>query len=559
MFPARLTLAVVLALAAFTWGAPTPAPKSAPVEETDNSAAHEALLKEAGVGADAAGLLAFFRARTLTTEDRRHVETWVRQLGSDNFHEREKASAELTRRGPAVRPYLKKALADPDAEVSRRAAGCLEEIDSGPGGTLPAAAARLLVRRAPAVAARVLLDYLSFADDEFVVSEVREALAALVRRPGPVDPTLLAALKDSLPVRRGAAAYALGHSRERRQREVVAALLQDREVSVRLLAARGLVAGRDKSAVAPLIALLTQVPADDVWQVEDLLLRIAGDRAPKLPENSGDEAKQRRQRQAAWESWWRDNANHIDLARLDETPAVLGLTLIPEMHANKVWECGRDGKPLWEVAVPGCPIDAQVLPGNRFLVAELNGNRVTERDRTGKVLWEYKVNTPIACERLPNGQTFISTNHRFCIVTSSGKEVSAYAPENGFFIHSIQRLRNGHVVCVSMEGTIREVDAAGRVVRDVPLSIKGGWSGIEGTPNGRYLVSNVQAGKVLEVDTAGKTVWEFTAAGICYAARLRNGHTLIVNNHSGLVEVDAAGKTVWSRPISTSLWRAHRR
>src|SRR5262249_55209773 len=149
-------------------------------------------------------------------------------------------------------------------------------------------------------------------------------------------------------------------------------------------------------------------------------------------------------------------------------------TVVPEMHANKVWEIAADGKTtLWEITVPGCPIDAQVLPGGRVLVAELNAHQVTERDLKGNVLWTHKINTPIACARFPNGHTFIGTNHSLHVVTPEHQEVMKYVPEPGFFIHSVQRLRNGHMVCVSMDGAVREIDPAGKVVRTVPLPIRG--------------------------------------------------------------------------------------
>jgi hypothetical protein len=169
------------------------------------------------------------------------------------------------------------------------------------------------------------------------------------------------------------------------------------------------------------------------------------------------------------------------------------------------------------------------------------------------------VNTPIACQRLPNGHTWISTNHRFFIVARDGKEISAYEPEQAFFIHSAQRLRNGHVVIVSMDGEIREVDPSGKVVRSIPLTVRGSWSGIEGVPGGRYLVTNLGQGLVQEIDAAGKVVWEYRVGGACYASRLPGGNTLVVSNNSGLIEVDRNGKTVWTQPISTALWRAHRR
>jgi outer membrane protein assembly factor BamB len=322
-------------------------------------------------------------------------------------------------------------------------------------------------------------------------------------------------------------------------------------------AALGLLAGRDAAAVPALIDLATG-PGDQLaWRAEEVLARLAGDSHPTLPYAAGDAG--RASRRAVWRRWWAEQEHRTDLARVDEAPRLLGVTLIPEMHANKVWECGPDGKPLWEIQVPGCPIDAQVLPGGRILVAELNGHVVTERDRTGKVLWTHAVNTPIACQRLANGHTWISTNHRWFVVTPEGKEVAAYEAEANFFIHSVQRQRNGHVVMVSMEGAVREVDAAGKLVREVPLTLQGGWSGVESAPGGHYLAVNNHQGKVHEVDAAGKVVWEYATPGACYAQRLPNGNTLVISNQSGIVEVDRQGRKVWEKPITSSLWRGHRR
>jgi hypothetical protein len=545
--PARLA---ILLLAAFL------APASCPAADDETTAADERLVKDAGISPDAAGLLAYFRERTLTAADVKRLETLVRQLGDDDFKTRQKASRELVRRGAAAVSLLRAAQRDPDAEVARRASRCLEEIATGPGSALPIAAARLLVRRAAPGTAAALLAFLPFADDELVEDSVRESLTLLAATAGKADPALVAALVDGLPARRAAAAYALGPMREPAVRAAVRALLADKDAKVRFQAACGLLAGRDKAAVPALIALLADSPAEIASGAEDLLMQLAGDKAPTLGAGTDPAGKVRR---AGWARWWEEEGPRLDLARLDETPRPLGLNLIPEMHANKVWECGKDGKPLWEMTGLQCPIDAQVLPGNHLLVAELNGDQVTERDRTGKVLWRHPVKTPIACARLANGQTFIATNHRVFLITRDGKEVQSYAPENGFFIHSVQRLRNGHVVCVSMGGTLREIDGAFKEVCSVALPIKDGWSGIEGVPGNRYLVVNHTAGKVLEVDRSGKTVWEHTVAGVCYASRLPNGNTLVVNNQSGLVEVDRSGKTVWSLAVSTSLWRAHRR
>jgi hypothetical protein len=532
---------------------------AAPLEESfDLQEADERVLKSAGIKAEPGELLAFFRQRTLSAADRTELERWARQLGSEDFNEREEAGRKILTRGASARPYLEKAAQSDDAEVVRRARELLGELSNGPGPVLTATIARTLARKRVAEAVPVLLEYLPFAEDATVEDEVCGALVGLTPRAGPPSPALRAALTDSRTVCRGAAGFVLGRSPDDGLRDAVRKLLADREPRVRFRAAQGLLAGQDKTAVPALIGLLLEPPGELAWQVEDILSRIGGEGQPVVP--AGDTAENRTRRRDLWLTWWDQNKAKIDLARLDQEPAYRGLTLVPEMHANKVWECTANGKVEWELATGlQCPIDAQVLPGNRLLVAELNGNRVTERDRSGKVLWEHAVNTPIACQRLPNGHTWISTNHRFFIVSPDGKEVSAYEPENGFFIHSAQRLRNGHVVIVSMDGEVREIDPGGRVLHKVPLAVRGSWSGIEGVPGNRYLVVNNGHGLVQEVDTAGKVIWEYKLAGACYASRLPNGNTLVVNNSSGILEVDREGKTVWDRPVGSSVWRAHRR
>jgi hypothetical protein len=530
-------------------------PNGAPAVD-EQLADDEKLLREAGVGLDGPALLELFRKRSLTESDLKRLEEVVRQLGSSSFQEREQATEELKSRGSAELPLLRKALTDVDAEIVRRARGCIEEIENGPAVTLPLAAARLVARRKPAGAVAQLLNYLPYAEEVCVVEEVLETLLVVAGVPGEAK-ALIEAARSPQAIHREAAGFVLGRSMVAAERDLARGLLADKEPGVRLRAVQGLLAARDKAAVPVLIELLGEPLGDLAWQVEDTLERLAGEQAPPL--QTGDKAPSRGERRAAWARWWQEHSASVDLARLQEQPRLLGRTLIPEMHANKVWECGKDQKPLWTIANLQCPIDAEVLPGGRILIAELNGNRVSERDLAGNIRWEVPVQTPIACQRLPGGLTFISTNHRVCVLTREKKEVMVYEPEKEFFIHSVQRLRNGHTVMVSIEGTVREIDSAGKVLRTVTLPIKGGWSGIEGLAGNRYLVVNHSQGKVLEVSVDGKTLWEHTVPGACYASRLPGGNTLVISNNTGLVEIDRDRKVVWECKITTSLWRGHRR
>jgi hypothetical protein len=304
--PALLT-AVILLFSASVRGAEPPA--------RDESAEDEELLKAAGVAVTGPGLLEFFRQRTLTAADQERIKAQIRQLGDKSFRAREQAATALAARGSSALPALRHALDDGDPEVRRRVKQCIDVIERGPGSTLPLAALHLVRDRKPDGAPGVLLGYLPFADDEAVDEELLTILLVLGLRDGKADPALVDALSAPLPARRAAAALVLGRSGTPEQRAVVRRLFTDGDPKVRLRAAQGLIAGQDKSAVPVLVSLLSDSPLDLAVQAEDLLGRLAGDKAP--PVALGEEAATRRACRTAWEVWWKSNGATINLARAE--------------------------------------------------------------------------------------------------------------------------------------------------------------------------------------------------------------------------------------------------
>ncbi len=511
--------------------------------------ADEKLLRDARVTTDGPGLLAFFRERTLADADRAGLATTVARLGDDSFEARERASRDLVRAGAAAVPFLLAARDARDAEVVRRAADCLREIEQGTDRTRAAAAARLLATRRPEAAAEVLLAYLPSAGDEEVEEAVVGALEAAGLRDGKAAPALRAALKDKEPSRRAAAAAVVGGA-SADERRAVAALLTDPEAAVRYRAAAALVRAGDKAAVPAFLALLSEGTPAMAWRVEDTLYRLGGAKPTPASLGNGDDAARRRARQA-WEGWWKVHGGEVDLGLLGREEPQLGLTLVCDITGGpasqgRVAEYGRDGKAVWQLDGLGGPIDAQVLPGGRVLVAEINRNRVTERTLKGEILWEAATTQrPIACQRLPNGNTFIATESELLEVNRERKTVSTQPRPAG--IYYAVKLRNGHVVCAHRSGHLIELDAAGKEVRSVPCAGTEVWAGVEVLPNGHFLVAQYGPNKVIEVDTQGKRLWEASATSPSHATRLRNGNTLVAtpNDHK-VVELDRAGKVVWT-------------
>jgi HEAT repeat protein len=531
------------------------------------AAGDEELLKGAKVAGDGPALLDYLRRHTLDAETEARAQALVRQLGDDSFDKRERASRALVVLGSLARPFLRRAVNDPDAEIARRAQDCLRQIEKkGPAAEdspqVAAAAVRRVARLKPAGAASVLLAYLGSTEDEALAEEVRLALAAVALKDGKPEPLLLAALADKLPARRLAAAVALCRGGAAEALPAVRKLLDDPDATVRFRAAVALAGARDKAAVAALIRTLDGPPSRQTSLVEELLYRVADGTAP--PPAAGDPAARRRYRQA-WEGWWKDHAAKVDGAKLEEVAHTLGYTLIVLLDAGRVLELDGQNRPRLEVGKLEYPLDAQLLPGDRVLAAEYNAARVTERDRDGKVLWEYKVPSPVAAQRLPNGNTFIATIRRAFEVDKSGAVVSAFTPPRGEEIMKAQKLPNGDLVMVAKLGVPRYMrfDSSGKELKSFGVDLRTSGGRLDVLPDGHVLIPERAHNRVVEHDADGKVVWEAAVEEPVAAVRLRNGHTLVTTmTQNRAVELDRAGKEVWQyrsdRP-DTRLTRAFRR
>jgi HEAT repeat protein len=524
----------------------------------DTAAVDEALLHDAKIGTDAPALLDFFRNRTATEATLNKVKVLIQQLGDDSFQTRQKASAELPALGPVALPLLRQALKDTDVEVVRRAEECIRNIEQGYGPGLAPAAARLLALRKPPEAVEVLLTYLPSAEDEGAAEEVRTALAALALRDGKPDPLLVAALEDKMPARRAAAGAALYRAHIAELRPAVRKLLEDPDPAVRLRVGLALIAAKEKEAVPVLIGLLGEMPSNQLWQVDDLLYRLADDKAP-MATAGADEASRRKYREA-WLAWWKEHGEKIDLTKLDQEPTILGYTMVIMLDAGRLLEMDANNKERWHIDGLQFPLDAQYLPGDRVLVAENQGNRVTERNLKGEVLWEKKIDMPVMAQRLPNGHTFVGTRTQLVEFDREGKQVFSYARPNGELFMRAKKLRNGEIACVTSNYQFLRLDPTFKELQSFPVDIQTFGGRIEVLPNGNVLVPEYTNNKVVERDAKGQAVWEVPFEKPIVALRLGNGNTLVTSlNQLRAVEIDRAGKQVWEFKADSRVTRAWRR
>src|SRR5690606_7939726 len=143
------------------------------------------------------------------------------------------------------------------------------------------------------------------------------------------------------------------------------------------------------------------------------------------------------------------------------------------------WEMTPDRKVRWEIIGLAGPMEAQVLPGGRILIAESNGRRVTERDTAGNVLWEISIpGEPTGCQRLPTGNTFVSTYGSAMEFDRAGKKLYEHRLPQGS--NAIWMHRNGHILYAANDALV-ELDKQARKVRSIPLPSHN-WTGVQDLP-----------------------------------------------------------------------------
>lgn len=524
----------------------------------DEAAVHEATLRAARVRTDDAGLLDVFRRCTVSQAERKRLEGLVRQLGSDSYDERGRATRDLVAAGRRALPLLRAALASPDAEVRRRARWCLRDVEAKPEAELVLAAAALLARRRPAGAAQTLLAYLPDAEDEGIVAELLGAVRAVGWRGGKLEPALQGAVKARMPLQRAAAAYALGRSARAEERDRAVPLLADVDDRVRWRAAEALVVGRDRRGVPALLALLENGSLERAAEAEDLLGRIAGEKAP--PEALSDDAGQRRRCRQAWEKWWREQGEKQGLAGLALQGRVLGIRMVAAhgrvRGGGRVWEYGPGHRTLREVQVDG-PLDLRVLSGGRLLIAEYDGRRVTERDRSGKVVWEHPLKGgPLEVQKLPSGNVLIVTNYEIVEVNRSHKVTATHIRDAGGNLFSGQVLPGGNLLYGLYTGVVIEQDPGGKQVRRFEIERPVGLANIVALPGGRYLIPYARGNRVVEVDGTGRVRREVSVASPTCVAPLPGGN-LLVGSHilNSVREVDRKGNVLWGQKAPGQVFR----
>lgn len=217
----------------------------------------------------------------------------------------------------------------------------------------------------------------------------------------------------------------------------------------------------------------------------------------------------------------------------------------PKNKGGKGPRPAGDGK-----AVVTGKIEGQILTAG--------SRRVLLLSSEGKILWQQPSGLTHDTWLLPNGNILFADEATVTEVTPDHQVAWQYkcAPNKGGGAFTCQRLENGNtMVGENSTGKILEVDPAGKVVFELktePFSVGNhhNMRMARKLKNGNYLVCHSGAGLVKEYTPKGEVVWQVKMDPVAFSAVRTPQNTTVVGNINRVVEFDAQGKVIWECKVS---------
>jgi hypothetical protein len=524
---------------------------------------------------DGTKLIEYLKQRTLSDSEQGKIAGIIKRFGADDFDDRVRATEEIELYGPAAIGPLKTAERDGDPEIAYRAKAALNKMAKVPHSAVAAAIVRTILKLKPDGAAAALIGFLPLADDETIADSIREALIELAVKNGKAEPSLVSALSDRSVIRRSAAymALILGGPSDGLIRikdaypKVREAILKETDPEAKFTGLWVLLlTTRQKEVLPELIGLIPQVGRGRIWQLEDLLLQLAGSH-PKDGRFLKSVESLNRTRDV-WLEWWKEKGNKVDFVKFEFKPSFLGITDIIEMDnrgfgLGRIVSLGPDMKEKWRITGVNSPTDLLFMSNDRLLVVELISNRITERSTSGNVLSTHPFQQPLGIQKTPEGGVLVVCRHQIVEFDKDWKEVRNYSRQT-FDLLSAIKLPKGDVLfvtnafqgpnCTRLDSKLKDTGKTytfGRIPNPESMDAF----------DDKLLVCEFD--RVAEYDlTTGKQTWKYECNSPISCQRLVNGNTLIsLPNKNQVIEVDPSGEVVWDYQAKEGLrvGRVHRR
>ncbi len=209
------------------------------------------------------------------------------------------------------------------------------------------------------------------------------------------------------------------------------------------------------------------------------------------------------------------------------------------------------------------PIPANSLKLNRLIYVQSSKQTVLEvsTNDPDKVLWSEKISGAVCACGTIDGTILVGTRNNKILVYPPPKQGEEKRTKSDSFSisglpQSIQVLENGNYL-VALQNTnlaCIEIDKKGNTVWSYKSDRSEYCRNAKRLENGNTLLTFYQSKRILEVDTAGKTVWTLNTKYYPYSAeRLPNNNTLVAlqATTNSVVEYDSNSTVVWQVSVSS--------
>lgn len=245
------------------------------------------------------------------------------------------------------------------------------------------------------------------------------------------------------------------------------------------------------------------------------------------------------------------------MAAAGPTPSLVALEPFVHRTGSALGPAEVATPPNWPLPAPGAAVG---LNGHPMLYVG-EGHNVLYLIHGGAVVWTYQFG--------PGGEIddvwLMSNSHILCArqhwideVTPDKQVAWEWRAPSGTEVHTVQPIGTDRVAFVlnglppklrvmnKRTGAIElEFSLPAESTTD-PKSVHPQTRRMRVTAAGTFLVSFLKLGKVCEYNREGAELWSYPIPTPWSAIRLKNGNTLIVSEHEGLVrEVNPAKATVW--------------
>lgn len=472
----------------------------------------------------------------------------IKQLGSDDYQQRQKAEAFLFSVPVLPEKYRDEALTHPDMEVRYRLKSVFSNRKDRVESLIVAALKSIRANRS-SNSLRDVLMLLQTGPTSTIQLECRQTIHAIVN-PNNQDIIREFLASESAAVRI-LCASTLAELDPNGAAQSVATLLMDSDRKVRFEVAVTVLnllpeKNIQKQAIRSLAELLVSQESSIPSRAERVLRAVTGLEFGNI--SYGDKEHNRLVAKR-WHDWLAKNLDSTELRLplkdfLRSTSRLDGNTLIAKDN-SLVLELDADHKEIFRMEVPGVLSAEKTRQGN-YLLFSYSGKWLREYTPEKKIVWSVDGVSFNNAMPLENGNALVTIGPESTVRELNPEtRKPVWEFKTSWWPNDACRLENGNTL-IGGKGGIVEVTPDGKTAWQFNNPESSTIVVAKPVDENRILVGWTN-GLARVIDRGGKTLWEYRTSKLSDVYRDSRGHTFVAGANE-IVELDTDKKVVWRMP-----------